>query len=735
MNISVVDIIDYLKKHIRLLIIFMIASIVLGQVYVGQNQTYIASMTFKYTFENAEKGLNIKGEKLDPNELIAPAIIEKVISSLKLNVSVEHIRSAITVSPLTDTITKQKLQALTDKGEDYEYFPTEYVVSYKYSGKLGEKYGVRVLNKVLEEYDNYIRENYSNHSKIANIFEDKNYADYDYMELCNMFESQINSGISAVATWNNTDRTFRSAKTGLTFSDLQKYFENLHDIDYMKLYSVVRVGCLSKNSEVLIKNYTFKIEENQLISGKKAEAAALSYDVMTNFYKEVKEAQNAKLEAGGETNSINMGIIQEDNYTKMLTTYDEIITGYVDNEVAARNAENESEYYQILIDAYANDTVPLEEKITYSRQADELIEKLGKNLSDYTELANVTIADYNTYRGTQYLTYLSSVGTVQTLSRTTVTVFAVMLGICFAIVLVLAIEIIRKIKEEALLEDKKKKIALLEKGVLPANLDKLPPLHRALFNAIANDFDEFSLHYQPIVDESGMWVGAEAFLRWESAEYGMVDAGKLIEIAEKYDIMEILGKWIMKEATTTCRICNTDISEEIFVCINYTINQISSKIFMDDVLQTLDESKVNPYNIVIEISGDNEMDEPDLIAKKLTALKTFGVKVAIDNFGSLNKNLDSIQKLPVDIVKLGKQYIANIDKGIAEREFIRNIVETGRSMGIKISAEGIENENVANIVNLLKVDYRQGYYYSRPMGKSLFIDSLKKNRKEITEKK
>lgn len=733
MNISVVDIIDYLKKHLRLLIIFMIASIVLGQVYVGQNQTYIASMTFKYTFENAEKGLNVKGEKLDPNELIAPAIIEKVISSLKLNVSVEHIRSAITVSPLTDTVTKQKLQALTDKGEDYEYYPTEYVVSYKYSGKLGEKYGVRVLNKVLEEYDNYIRENYSNHSKIANIFEDKNYADYDYMELCNMFESQINAGISAVATWNNTDRTFRSAKTGLTFSDLQKYFENLKSIDYMKLYSVVRVGCLSKNSEVLIKNYTFKIEENRLIAAKKAEAAALSYDLMTNFYKEAKEAQNAMADSDKE--SINMGIIQEDNYTKMLTTYDEIITGYVDNEVAARNAENESEYYQLLIDAYANDNVPLEEKITYSRQADELIEKLGKNLSDYTELANVTIADYNTYRGTQYLTYLSSVGTVPTLSRTTVTVFALMLGICFAIVLVLAIEIIRKIKEEALLEDKKKKIALLEKGVLPANLDKLPPLHRALFNAIANDFEEFSLHYQPIVDGNGMWVGAEAFLRWESAEYGMVDAGKLIEIAEKYDIMEILGKWIMKEATTTCRICNTDVSEEIFVCINYTINQISSKIFMDDVLQTLDESKVNPYNIVIEISGDNEMGEPDLIAKKLTALKTFGVKVAIDNFGSLNKNLDSIQKLPVDIVKLGKQYIANIDKGLAEREFIRNIVETGRSMGIKISAEGIENEAVASIVNSLKVDFRQGYYYSRPMGKSLFIDSLKKNRKEIKVRK
>lgn len=736
MNISVVEIIEYLKRHTRLIIVFVIIAALLGQVYVAQKQTYVASMTLKYTFENAEKGLNIKGGKLDVNEMISPAVIERVISSLKLNVSVEQIRSAITISPLIDATTKQKMQALAEKGEDFEYYPTEYTVSYKYSGKLGAKYGVKVLNKILEEYDSFIRENYTNHSKIANIFEDKNYSDYDYMEICDMFEKQINSGISAVATWSETDKNFRSAKTGLTFNDLQKYFQNLHDIDYMKLYSVVRVGCLSKNSEVLIKNYSYKIEENQLLFNKKSEEAKISFDLMRNFYAKYNngETKNSLDSSLDNKASINMDIIQQDNYSKMLTTYDEIIMGYVDSEVAAKNAENESDYYKLLIDSYMNDSVSLEDKVIYSRQADTLIEKLGKAISEYTELANVTITDYNYYKGTQYLSYLSSVGTAPTLSRGTVTVFAVMLGICLAVVLILAIEIIKKIKEDSLLEDKKNKIALLEQGVLPVNLDKLPPLHRALFNAIANDFNEFSLHYQPIVDSEGVWIGAEAFLRWDSAEYGMVDASKLIEIAEKYDIMEIIGKWITKEACSTCRTCNRSISESIFICINFTLNQIGGKIFMDDVLHTLDESKVNPSNIVLEISGNGEIEDVDFISKKLIAIKTFGIKVAIDNFGSANKKLDSLHKLPVDIVKIGKRYTSNIDKGLGDREFIRDVVDVSHNLGFKVSAEGIENAKAANIVNALNVDFQQGYYYSRPMGKDLFIESLKKNREREKQK-
>ena len=155
---------------------------------------------------------------------------------------------------------------------------------------------------------------------------------------------------------------------------------------------------------------------------------------------------------------------------------------------------------------------------------------------------------------------------------------------------------------------------------------------------------------------------------------------------------------------------------------------------MDDVLHTLDESKVNPSNIVLEISGNGEIEDVDFISKKLIAIKTFGIKVAIDNFGSANKKLDSLHKLPVDIVKIGKRYTSNIDKGLGDREFIRDVVDVSHNLGFKVSAEGIENAKAASIVNALNVDFQQGYYYSRPMGKDLFIESLKKNRERKKQK-
>ena len=264
MSVSILDLIQYVRKHLKLIFICIVVAALLGQIVLSQMQQYVASTTIQYSYAEAQEGKNPKGDKLDVYEIMSPTVIEKVITSLNLNTSVERIRSSISVTPFIDATTQTKQKALTEKGEDFEFNPTEYTVAFTYDGSYGASYGAKVLNKLLESYDEYFRQTYTGQNKIPDLFTNIDYNKYDYMELCDLIESQVNEITGVLASLSEDSPDFRSSKTGLTMNDLKFYFSNLSQNDYTKLYSYVRMGCLSKDSEVLIKNYQYKVEQRRL---------------------------------------------------------------------------------------------------------------------------------------------------------------------------------------------------------------------------------------------------------------------------------------------------------------------------------------------------------------------------------------------------------------------------------------------------------------------------------------
>ena len=734
MSVSILDLIQYVRKHLKLIFVCIVVAALLGQMVLSQKQQYVASTTIQYSYAEAQEGKNPKGDKLDVYEIMSPTVIEKVITSLNLNTSVERIRSSISVTPFIDATTQAKQKALTEKGEDFEFNPTEYTVAFTYAGSYGASYGAKVLNKLLEAYDEYFRQTYTGQNKIPDLFTNIDYSKYDYMELCDLIESQTNDITKVLASLSEDSPNFRSSKTGLTMNDLMFYFSNLSQNDYTKLYSYVRMGCLSKDSEVLIKNYQYKVEQRRLDMAKKTEEARVSYETMLDFYREYKEGQIASNNDAANDNrnndNVNNNIIRENDLTKILTTYDKIINQYVDSGTAAVQAEKDIDYYNMLIEAFQNDSVSAQTKEAYTKQADALIEKIVSEMVNYIQLTNETINDYNVYKGTQYISYLSSVGTDATLSPSVITLFSLFAGLALGILLAVFIEILRKLKERASLESRREKMAMLEEGVSPVNLDKLPPLERALYEAAMDNFKEFTLFYLPMVNADGEWVGAEALVRWNSSEFGMVSPAEFIPIAEKHGIMEMLGGWILREACNQCKLWNKELSPDLLVSINFTINQVSGPLFMDGIFQVISESKVDPANIILEISHGGSIADVETVSKKLMAMKALDVSIAIDNFGSEASSVDALYKLPVDYVKVDREYVQDIQSNLNNQNFITNVINIANMMEYKVCAEGIEKAEEAAMLKELGVQFFQGYHYSRPISANQF-ESIYRLRREL----
>jgi len=506
---------------------------------------------------------------------------------------------------------------------------------------------------------------------------------------------------------------FRSTKTGLSFNDLKIYFSGIKETEYAKLYALVRSECLSKDREVLLKNYQYKVDQLKLENSKKKEESEVSYNIMSEFYKQYQ--QGAVYDSWQNGDNGNNGIVYDEKFANQMTTYDEIMTDYVDSGVAAENADKDIEYYQQLINDYENDKRNDESKKEYFKEADVLTAKIDKSLKEYIEIANETLSDYNVYKGAGYISYLSSVSVDAKLSRKVTLAFTAIVGIFFGLMLALGVEIIKKLSEEEKLKDKRKKLQLLEQGVLPEDMENMPPLDKALFEAVSDELKEFYLLYQPVVNRFGEWIGAEAFVRWSSKDFGTIMPSEFIKIAEKYDVMEILGKWILREACSKCKKWNNEFGKDLFVSVNFTLNQVSSKIFMDEILSALNEVKLNPKNLILEVSSEIDTDDKEVIAKKLSAIKTFGVGVAIDDFGEHDAQLNQITGLPIDIVKADHGYVESTD-----------LMRVARASGFKVCAQRVEEQDAADKLGQLGVDYLQGYYYSTPLLEEQFVLELKK---------
>jgi diguanylate cyclase (GGDEF)-like protein/PAS domain S-box-containing protein len=226
----------------------------------------------------------------------------------------------------------------------------------------------------------------------------------------------------------------------------------------------------------------------------------------------------------------------------------------------------------------------------------------------------------------------------------------------------------------------------------------------------------FEVHYQPIVSlSSRMTTGFESLVRWN--RHGKpVSPADFIPMAEELGIIEPLGTWVMQQACQKFVEWKDRYPQTPLDCItvNVSAKQLVQQGFIYLVEQTVEQNRMNPADLRLEITETALMDAPQLVARVLAELREFGVKIYLDDFGTGYSSLSHLHKLPVDALKIDRSFVRGllIDDRPA---IVESILALARTLQTSVVAEGIEEENQAAALERLGCPRAQGFYFSRPI--------------------
>ncbi len=235
---------------------------------------------------------------------------------------------------------------------------------------------------------------------------------------------------------------------------------------------------------------------------------------------------------------------------------------------------------------------------------------------------------------------------------------------------------------------------------------------------------EFMLYYQPQFSAiGGHLVGFEALLRWNSSEYGFVPPARFVPLAEQSGLILPIGQWVLQEACRFIRRLADMGQDDLRVAINISPRQLLSEDFVASVQTGIEAAGIQPHQIEIEVTESMLIESMEETARKLQQLQAIGVRLSLDDFGTGYSSLTYLINLPVEIVKIDKSFIDNINE-TSQLQVVGSIINLGHALGMSIVAEGVETEEQLSILRELGCDYIQGYVYSKPVPEAGAIELL-----------
>jgi diguanylate cyclase (GGDEF)-like protein len=240
---------------------------------------------------------------------------------------------------------------------------------------------------------------------------------------------------------------------------------------------------------------------------------------------------------------------------------------------------------------------------------------------------------------------------------------------------------------------------------------------------------EFTLYYQPRVNITTREItGMEALLRWQHPEMGLVAPSVFIPLAEENGLIIPIGEWALRTACSQNKAWQDAGLPPMMMAVNLSLKQFRQPKLLKIIAEVLEETGLEPRFLELEITETTAIEDLDFTTTVLEELKQMGVYISIDDFGTGHSSLSRLQLLPLNNLKIDKSFIQDLTQDVKVAHIIKAIVSLGQSLGLKLTAEGVENEKELEFLKSINCEDVQGFLFYRPLSAKVATEVLESKR-------
>ena len=243
-------------------------------------------------------------------------------------------------------------------------------------------------------------------------------------------------------------------------------------------------------------------------------------------------------------------------------------------------------------------------------------------------------------------------------------------------------------------------------------------LEKNMRKATLEECREFEVYYQPIVSvekEGNPCYGAEALVRWNSAELGFISPMDFIPLAEYLGLINPIGEYVLLEAAKRCKYWNDMGHPDYRINVNLSVVQLLQNDIVKKIQRVLEDTRINPNNLTLEVTESLAINDMERMKEILGQIKALGVRVALDDFGTGYSSLNHIREMPIDVIKIDRCFIEHIAEDDFSDAFVKMVAELAATIGVKICVEGVETQSQYDVLSKMRISMIQGFYFGKPM--------------------
>ena len=237
--------------------------------------------------------------------------------------------------------------------------------------------------------------------------------------------------------------------------------------------------------------------------------------------------------------------------------------------------------------------------------------------------------------------------------------------------------------------------------------------------------DELLVHYQPKYNlETGEVFGAEALVRWELPERGLILPSDFIPLAEETNLIIEIGEWVLDKVCEDFRVWQRSVGSPGRVSVNLSLKQLRQLNFISRISSIFRAHEVSPTSLELEITETTLMENPERTIKLLDELYGLGLHLAIDDFGTGYSSLSAMQQFPISTLKIDKSFVRDVVTNPDDATIVDTIIQMGRNLNMDVVAEGVEVEAQLLFLQKLGCTYAQGLLFGDPMSADNYLELL-----------